>query len=163
MFPCRCLDALRNSSSSPAAHLVEACFGATPFFSADLRYAPRIGTAEGASRSDQSNTAATSEQLTAGIEGSSEKDGGLTPHEAKTDKFSRENEPVPVLTGYPMGVQFTNPRLDVYQKEAVLFALSRPDLAIIHGPPGTGKTTTLVEIVLQHVKAGRKVCVQGRG
>uniref|UniRef100_A0A8C6FZD6 Immunoglobulin mu DNA binding protein 2 n=1 Tax=Moschus moschiferus TaxID=68415 RepID=A0A8C6FZD6_MOSMO len=52
---------------------------------------------------------------------------------------------------------FCNPALDASQQEAVLFALSQKELAIIHGPPGTGKTTTVVEIVLQAVKRGSKV------
>ncbi|XP_061263253.1 DNA-binding protein SMUBP-2 [Bos javanicus] len=52
---------------------------------------------------------------------------------------------------------FCNPALDASQQEAVLFALSQKELAIIHGPPGTGKTTTVVEIILQAVKRGSKV------
>lgn len=54
---------------------------------------------------------------------------------------------------------FCNPALDTSQQEAVLFALSQKELAIIHGPPGTGKTTTVVEIILQAVKRGSKVGV----
>lgn len=54
---------------------------------------------------------------------------------------------------------FCNPALDASQQEAVLFALSQKELAIIHGPPGTGKTTTVVEIILQAVKQGSKVGV----
>lgn len=52
---------------------------------------------------------------------------------------------------------FCNPGLDASQKEAVSFALSQKELAIIHGPPGTGKTTTVVEIILQAVRQGLKV------
>ncbi|KAL0629415.1 DNA-binding protein SMUBP-2 [Plecturocebus cupreus] len=52
---------------------------------------------------------------------------------------------------------FFNTCLDASQKEAVSFALSQKELAIIHGPPGTGKTTTVVEIILQAVKQGLKV------
>jgi ATP-dependent RNA/DNA helicase IGHMBP2 len=40
-------------------------------------------------------------------------------------------------------------RLNESQRDAVSFALLQRELAIIHGPPGTGKTTTIVEIILQ--------------
>jgi ATP-dependent RNA/DNA helicase IGHMBP2 len=39
--------------------------------------------------------------------------------------------------------------LNPSQRQAVSFALAAPRLALIHGPPGTGKTRTLVEIVRQ--------------
>lgn len=54
-------------------------------------------------------------------------------------------------------VEFFNPDLDESQREAVSFALSQREVAIIHGPPGTGKTTTVVEIILQAVRRGLKV------
>uniref|UniRef100_A0A3B3DTU3 DNA-binding protein SMUBP-2 n=1 Tax=Oryzias melastigma TaxID=30732 RepID=A0A3B3DTU3_ORYME len=57
----------------------------------------------------------------------------------------------------PNEVQFFNSNLDDSQREAVAFALSQRELAVIHGPPGTGKTTTVVEIILQAVKQGQKV------
>ncbi|XP_076027106.1 DNA-binding protein SMUBP-2 [Genypterus blacodes] len=54
-------------------------------------------------------------------------------------------------------VPFFNTNLDQSQKEAVLFALSQREVAVIHGPPGTGKTTTVVEIILQAVRQGQKI------
>lgn len=47
--------------------------------------------------------------------------------------------------------------LNETQFEAVRFALSARDVAIVHGPPGTGKTTTLVELIRQAVAKGQKV------
>ncbi|CAE6467949.1 unnamed protein product [Rhizoctonia solani] len=47
------------------------------------------------------------------------------------------------------------------QKEAVKFALDSPEIALIHGPPGTGKTQTLVEIIRQLVQQGKRVLVCG--
>ncbi|XP_060891467.1 DNA-binding protein SMUBP-2 [Labrus mixtus] len=57
----------------------------------------------------------------------------------------------------PNEVEFINSNLDDSQRGAVSFALSQRELAVIHGPPGTGKTTTVVEIILQAVKQGQKV------
>ncbi len=41
--------------------------------------------------------------------------------------------------------------LNESQQQAVRFALSAHDLAMIHGPPGTGKTTTIVELIIQAI------------
>ena len=47
--------------------------------------------------------------------------------------------------------------LNPSQQEAVRFAMSSQDLAIIHGPPGTGKTTTVVEVIRCAVQQGARV------
>ncbi|KAF1386782.1 hypothetical protein PFLUV_G00098460 [Perca fluviatilis] len=63
----------------------------------------------------------------------------------------------PSSQSQPNEVKFFNSNLDDSQREAVSFTLSQRELAVIHGPPGTGKTTTVVEIILQAVKQGQKV------
>lgn len=50
-----------------------------------------------------------------------------------------------------------NDSLDVSQQDAIRFALSANDLAILHGPPGTGKTTAVIELIRQTVRRGQKV------
>lgn len=51
-----------------------------------------------------------------------------------------------------------NARLDASQRAAVSRALSAKHVALIHGPPGTGKTTAVVELILQEAARGNKVC-----
>ncbi len=55
-----------------------------------------------------------------------------------------------------MKERFFNEKLNESQKEAVQRALGS-DIFLIHGPPGTGKTSTLIELILQEVKRGNKV------
>uniref|UniRef100_A0A0D9VVY9 DNA helicase n=1 Tax=Leersia perrieri TaxID=77586 RepID=A0A0D9VVY9_9ORYZ len=50
-----------------------------------------------------------------------------------------------------------NKNLDESQKEAISKALRSRDVFLLHGPPGTGKTTTIIEIILQEVKRGSKI------
>ncbi|URD81660.1 DNA-binding protein [Musa troglodytarum] len=72
---------------------------------------------------------------------------------------------VPVLFGEKPPVvskkatQFSpfNKNLDHSQRDAVLKSLSCKDVFLLHGPPGTGKTTTVIEIILQEVKHGSKI------
>lgn len=50
-----------------------------------------------------------------------------------------------------------NKNLDESQKDAISKALRSRDVFLLHGPPGTGKTTTIIEIILQEVKRGSKI------
>ena len=54
-------------------------------------------------------------------------------------------------------LEFVNENLNQFQKEAVKRAVCSPQLFLIHGPPGTGKTTTLIEVILQHIKKSQKI------
>ena len=56
---------------------------------------------------------------------------------------------------------FNEDELNQAQKDAVKFALSANQVALIHGPPGTGKTFTCIEVILQLVKRGDRVLVCG--
>jgi DNA polymerase alpha-associated DNA helicase A len=47
------------------------------------------------------------------------------------------------------------------QKEAIKFALASREVALIHGPPGTGKTHTLIELILQLLKQKLRLLVCG--
>ncbi|XP_078153290.1 DNA-binding protein isoform X1 [Carex rostrata] len=72
---------------------------------------------------------------------------------------------IPVLFGekepafLKQAPQFTpfNKNLDDSQKAAIKKALASKEVFLLHGPPGTGKTTTVVEMILQEVKKGSKI------
>lgn len=51
------------------------------------------------------------------------------------------------------------PWLNPTQEEAVNSVLRAKDVAIVHGPPGTGKTTTLVEAIYETLKRESQVLV----
>ena len=52
-------------------------------------------------------------------------------------------------------------QLNASQQSAVEFCLRANDAAIIHGPPGTGKTTTVVELIVRAVARGDRVLACG--
>jgi ATP-dependent RNA/DNA helicase IGHMBP2 len=49
--------------------------------------------------------------------------------------------------------------LNVSQQDALTKVLETADVAFIHGPPGTGKTTTIVQAIIATVKAEKQVLV----
>ncbi|KAI6696742.1 hypothetical protein NL676_016861 [Syzygium grande] len=63
----------------------------------------------------------------------------------------------PAFSKKDTAVRPFNTNLDHSQKDAVSKALSSKNVFLLHGPPGTGKTTTVVEIILQEVKRGSKI------
>ena len=76
--------------------------------------------------------------------------------------FEKIHGKFPITNGtglYEGDVTFTNRELNESQQQAVKAILQNNDITIVHGPPGTGKTTTLVEAILQLVKRGEKVLV----
>lgn len=51
----------------------------------------------------------------------------------------------PSLLGYDGGLSWFNTNLDSSQRQAVEFALKQREIAVIHGPPGTGLFVNLNE------------------
>ncbi len=54
-------------------------------------------------------------------------------------------------------IYFCNRELNHSQKEAVIHALEAKDFHLIHGPPGTGKTVTSVEVIEQSIEDRKKI------
>ena len=63
---------------------------------------------------------------------------------------------VPMAKG-PEDLGFFNDALNSWQKDAVVGAHAAEDVFVVHGPPGTGKTTVLVEIIRQAAAKGLRI------
>ncbi|KAL8769890.1 MAG: hypothetical protein Q9194_005330 [Teloschistes cf. exilis] len=74
-----------------------------------------------------------------------------TPIPSNPDDFSEETK----------DLDFIDSTLNESQRNAVKFALASREVALIHGPPGTGKTYTLIELILQLVKRSLRILVCG--
>ncbi|MEZ2445627.1 AAA domain-containing protein [Chitinophaga sp. RCC_12] len=86
-----------------------------------------------------------------------EMQNALKQADALQDKVP-EGRLIKILTGekqpvfHPDITPYVNPALNASQQSAVNKILSAGDLAIVHGPPGTGKTTTLVQAIKALIK-----------
>ena len=56
-------------------------------------------------------------------------------------------------------VNFKNQSLNNSQQQAVTAMIENESLVILHGPPGTGKTTTLIEGIVQLIQLGKRILV----
>ncbi len=59
----------------------------------------------------------------------------------------------------PIAYPVEDPLLNPSQNQALRHCLSAQDIAIIHGPPGTGKTTTLVRCIIHELRKTDQVLV----
>ena len=71
------------------------------------------------------------------------------------DLFYDEHQKAQSFTFAPLHF----PYLNVTQQEAVNRVLWAKDVAVVHGPPGTGKTTTLVEAIYETLRRESQVLV----
>jgi hypothetical protein len=60
---------------------------------------------------------------------------------------------------YTPGTQVPEQNLNAAQREAFQRAQTLPDLLLVWGPPGTGKSRTITEIARQYSKQGRRVLI----
>ncbi|KAI1341547.1 AAA domain-containing protein [Xylariaceae sp. FL0016] len=58
-------------------------------------------------------------------------------------------------------MDWVDPTLNASQRDAIRFALASREIALIHGPPGTGKTHTLIELILQMIRRDLRILVCG--
>ncbi len=63
--------------------------------------------------------------------------------------------PAPITASF----NFKNTQLNESQQQAVAAIVKNENITVVHGPPGTGKTTTLIEAIIQLINAGEKVLV----
>jgi ATP-dependent RNA/DNA helicase IGHMBP2 len=69
------------------------------------------------------------------------------------------NQATSIVQPQPNNIQFRNKKLNESQQQAIGNIIANEQLCIVHGPPGTGKTTTLIEAIVQLVQQGEKVLV----
>ncbi|KAF2211502.1 hypothetical protein CERZMDRAFT_43292 [Cercospora zeae-maydis SCOH1-5] len=85
-----------------------------------------------------------------------------TEHSTLIRVLFGQTSPTPILeSDLEKGLQWADPTLNQSQQDAIRFALASREVALIHGPPGTGKTHTLIELILQLLKRDMRLLVCG--
>lgn len=89
---------------------------------------------------------------------------GLESNQPLYKLFEQLHDETPIaqptlINKYSITTHFRNQQLNESQQLAVTAITQNQNVCIVHGPPGTGKTTTLIEAIVQLVKAGEKVLV----
>ncbi|KAK5683365.1 hypothetical protein LTS10_004896 [Elasticomyces elasticus] len=83
-------------------------------------------------------------------------------HSILTQVLFGQSSPTPVSKeDLTAPITFHDPSLNDSQQDAIRFALASKEIALIHGPPGTGKTHTLIELILQLLDRGQRLLVCG--
>ena len=75
------------------------------------------------------------------------------------EQLHDDTSSVTTPTAKKIALPFRNQQLNESQQQAVGAITENENITIVHGPPGTGKTTTLIEAILQLIKAGEKILV----
>ncbi|KAJ2718176.1 hypothetical protein GGI07_005862 [Coemansia sp. Benny D115] len=85
--------------------------------------------------------------------------GELKRRPSLHDVLFRNSEAAADAGIYEGKIEFFDDSLNESQKRAVRLALGPGDVAMVHGPPGTGKTHTVVEIIRQMCLRGQRLLV----
>ncbi|RMZ23603.1 hypothetical protein D0859_12350 [Hortaea werneckii] len=81
--------------------------------------------------------------------------------EKKKERESKEKQGAEAEEELKQEIQWNDPSLNDSQKEAIRFTLASREVSLIHGPPGTGKTHTLIELILQLLARNQRILVCG--
>lgn len=75
------------------------------------------------------------------------------------EKLHGKNRETAIPSAHTHKLSFYNKELNESQQQAVTAITQNQELTIVHGPPGTGKTTTLIEAIRQLTANNEKVLV----